>query len=418
MLAALAATRALAVPVELGNPFAHARLYVNPSSDAAVQAQAWSRSRPWAAAQMRKIAREPVVEWYGDRLADPGALFRRRVRDEYQPDHATAFIAVYDLPHRDCFGRFSAGGARGAGAYEAWIRSMTSAIGSYPAIVIVEPDGLPDSPCLGPLAGERLALIAYAAKTLASLPSTSVYIDAGRSDWLPASRTISLLRRAGVKYTRGFALDVTGYASTREELAYGDRIGAALGGKHFVVNTSRNGNGPLGRSKAHSVQELWCNTPGRALGPRPTTHTGDSLADAYEWILHPGYSDGRCQGGQAAGTWWPSYALGLASRAHYTGSVRRCATVGTRNRRSGRGTAPRSWPRHRLRRAPRELGRARASVREPVSPGTDPRPRRATSPSQACCMAVGCSASHACWSLPISVIGGSPSKNSAAIGPQ
>jgi endoglucanase len=266
---------------------------------------------------MQKIASQPWAEWYGDWLPDPGALFRQRVADRYAPTGTTAFVAVYDLPHRDCSGSFSAGGASSVGAYKAWIRNMAAAIGNYPTIVVVEPDGLPDSPCLGALQAQRLGLIAFATRTLASLPHTSVYIDAGRSDWLPAAETISLLRRAGIKYARGFALDTTGYGSTSSELRYGHQIGAALGGKHFIVNSSRNGNGPLGRARASTVQQLWCNTPGRALGARPSTRTGDPLADAYEWILHPGYSDGYCEGGPAAGTWWPLYALGLASRARY-----------------------------------------------------------------------------------------------------
>jgi endoglucanase len=324
LAAAVLATAALALPAPgtasvHGNPFAHARLFVDPNSDAAMQAQTWAHSRPNPAAQMRKIAAEPWAEWYGGWLPDPGVLFRQRVQDRYAPDNATAFIAVYNLPYRDCSGVYSAGGAHGAGAYKAWIRSIADAIGSYPTIVIVEPDGVPDTPCLHArgLDGQRLDLIAYATKTLASLSHTSVYIDAGRSDWLPAGEVISLLRRAGVRYARGFALDTTGYARTADELRYGHQIGAALGGKHFVVNTSRNGNGPLGAGQARNAQELWCNTPGRALGPRPTTHTGDRLADAYEWILHPGYSDGFCQGGPVAGSWWPHYALGLAQRARY-----------------------------------------------------------------------------------------------------
>jgi endoglucanase len=298
-----------------GNPFADAHLYVDPNSDAAMQAQQWDQSRPADAAAMRKIADQPWAEWYGDWLPDAGALFSERVADRYRGDNATAFIAVYDLPHRDCSGTYSAGGAGSAKAYRAWIRNLAAAIGDYPTIAIVEPDGLADTPCLGALGAERLSLIGYAAKTLGGLPNTSVYIDAGRSDWLPAGRVISLLRRAGIRYARGFALDVTGYARTRDELRYGHRIGAALGGKHFIVNTSRNGNGPL--KHPHSIRQTWCNTPGRALGRPPTTDTGDRLADAYEWILHPGYSDGYCEGGPSAGTWWPPYALGLASRAHY-----------------------------------------------------------------------------------------------------
>ncbi len=305
-----------------GNPFRGTHLYVlkpgDVGADAASAAQSLAQSNPGQAAEMRKIAVQPWAEWYGGWLTDPGGLFQQRVQQWYAPDHATAFIVVYNLPKRDCSGVFSAGGASGPDAYRAWIQSVAAGIGSYPTIVVVEPDGLPDSPCLpGPLKAQRLSLISYAAKTLASQPNTSVYIDAGRSDWLPAQQMISLLRRGGVRYARGFSLDVTGYGTTRSELRYGDRIARALGRKHFIINTSRNGNGPLGANHAANTQELWCNTPGRALGPRPTTRTGDPLADGFEWILHPGYSDGYCQGGPTAGSWWPQYALGLASRAHY-----------------------------------------------------------------------------------------------------
>jgi endoglucanase len=163
---------------------------------------------------------------------------------------------------------------------------------------------------------ERYALQAYATHALAALPHTAVYLDAGRSDWRPAGEMIAALRASDVAEARGFTLDVTGYAATRNELRYGDRIARALGRKHFVVNTSRNGRGALPRSQVHNRQDTWCNTPGRALGPRPSAATGDPLADAFEWVLHPGYSDGPCNGGPNHG-WWPEYALGLAQRAAY-----------------------------------------------------------------------------------------------------
>lgn len=73
-----------------------------------------------------------------------------------------------------------------------------------------------------------------------------------------------------------------------------------------VIDTGRNGLGPSGE---------WCNPLGRALGPRPTTATGTSLADAFLWIKQPGLSDGPCNSGPAAGAWWADYALGLAQRS-------------------------------------------------------------------------------------------------------
>jgi endoglucanase len=69
-----------------------------------------------------------------------------------------------------------------------------------------------------------------------------------------------------------------------------------------------NGNGPLGGDRS----DAWCKPPGRALGTRPTTHTGERARDACLWIERPGESDGECRGGPAAGQWWPEYALGPA----------------------------------------------------------------------------------------------------------
>jgi endoglucanase len=98
--------------------------------------------------------------------------------------------------------------------------------------------------------------------------------------------------------------------TTASQRTYGDQLSGLIGGKHYIVDTSRNGLGPTADGE-------WCNPSGRALGDRPTAATGDVLADAYFWIKRPGESDGTCNGGPAAGAWWADYALGLAKRAAY-----------------------------------------------------------------------------------------------------
>lgn len=299
------------------NPFAGARLYVRPDSDAADQARAWASSRPADAAQLGKIAREGWAEWLGGWLPDAGTYVRWYIRTKLAPTGSLGFFVIYNLPHRDCSGAYSAGGAAHDAAYRAWIDDVANGIGNYPTAVVVEPDGLPDAGCLNQAQRhERYALEAYVTHRLASLPHTSVYIDAGRSDWRPWRQMVAALRASDVAEARGFALNVTGYATTAHEVAYGNRIARALGGKHFIVNTSRNGRGPW-KPPTRSFQDRWCNQRGRALGPRPTTRTGSRFADAYEWILHPGYSDGPCNGGGPAGSWWPDYALELARNASY-----------------------------------------------------------------------------------------------------
>jgi endoglucanase len=97
-------------------------------------------------------------------------------------------------------------------------------------------------------------------------------------------------------------------AAADDSLAYGKELSALVGGKHFVIDTSRNGNGPY---EEGDPARRWCNPPGRALGETPTTRTAGPLVDAYLWVKRPGESDGECRGGPKAGQWWQRYARGL-----------------------------------------------------------------------------------------------------------
>jgi endoglucanase len=166
--------------------------------------------------------------------------------------------------------------------------------------------------CLGAGAtAERYALLGHAVDVLRANPGTVVYLDAGNPTWIrEPARMAAALRRAGVERAHGFALNVANFETTADNVAYGTALSRLLGGAHFVVDTSRNGNGPaaIGAGDRH-----WCNPPGRRLGDAPTTRTGNPLVDAYLWVKRPGESDGACSpGAPPAGRWWPEYALGLA----------------------------------------------------------------------------------------------------------
>ena len=119
------------------------------------------------------------------------------------------------------------------------------------------------------------------------------------------------LTEAGVAEANGFVLNVADDRRTPDKLVYGRELSARVAGKHFVIDTSRNGQGPA------EGPDAWCNPPGRGLGRRPGVSTDDPLLDAYLWIKRPGESDGWCNGGPAAGAWWPEYALELARNAGY-----------------------------------------------------------------------------------------------------
>ena len=173
--------------------------------------------------------------------------------------------------------------------------------------MILEPDALALLDCLTPVAQTaRLGLLRAAVKRLTAGGNVAVYLDAGHAGWVPPDVMASRLISAGVAAARGFALNVSNFGMTANEVAYGRRIAPTIGWKRFVIDTSRNGVGPA------TGAEAWCNPPQRELGHAPTSTTGDPIVDAFLWIKRPGESDGPCQGGPAAGTWWRQHALDLA----------------------------------------------------------------------------------------------------------
>jgi endoglucanase len=92
---------------------------------------------------------------------------------------------------------------------------------------------------------------------------------------------------------------------------------------HFVIDTSRNGNGPNDMvgdgstftnystapydQQASVISTLrsgnWCNPPGSGLGLAPRANTGNPLVDAYLWVKIPGESDGQCDSAGGARAW-------------------------------------------------------------------------------------------------------------------
>ena len=287
-----------------GNPFAGKRLYVDPNSTAKRQAETLRRSRPQDAALLQLIAKQPTARWLGDWARDIRAEVDAAVSTITRTGALPVFVA-YNIPGRDC-GLYSAGGARGSDAYRKWVRDFASGLRGRSTIVILEPDALAGMDCLNAAAQkDRLALIAYAVAELQK-QKASVYIDAGNARWKSADVMAARLRQAGIANAAGFSLNVSNYMNNAANIAYGERLSKLLGGKHFIIDTSRNGLG--------STTE-WCNPRGQALGIAPTTNTGHPLVDAFLWVKQPGESDGTCRGGPRAGSWWDEIAIELARAA-------------------------------------------------------------------------------------------------------
>ena len=292
-------------------PFSGAMFYIDPNSKARQTADAWRSTRPADAAQMDKVANSSWASWYNGWHSDVRSAVNSRVTTVTNAG-ALPVLVAYNIPQRDC-GSYSAGGSESAEAYRAWIQAFADGIGSRRAVVILEPDALAGMGCLSATDQDRrVALLLHALRTLKAKGNVAVYLDAGHPKWLTTATAASRLQRAGIAEADGFALNVSNFHTTADNVRYGETLSALVGGKHFVIDTSRNGMGSNGE---------WCNPSGRALGARATSATGHALVDALLWIKVPGESDGTCNGGPNSGAWWPEYALGLAQRSTLTGSL-------------------------------------------------------------------------------------------------
>lgn len=284
-------------------PLPGAALYVDPTSQAKAQADAWRSSRPLDAALLDRIADRPQAFWLGEWSGDVRSAVDGIVTRAAAAGRVPVLVA-YGIPQRDC-GSYSAGGANSPDAYRTWIRALAAGIGTRRAIVVIEPDAVAGLDCLSTAdRAVRLELLADATRVLAARPATAVYLDGGHDAWQPVTVIADRLRQAGAADAQGFSLNVSNFRAQAGLVTYGQQVAAAIGVAHFVIDTSRNGAGP-------AADGAWCNPPGRKLGSVPGTAAVHRL-DWNLWVKRPGESDGPCNGGPAAGVFWPEYALGLA----------------------------------------------------------------------------------------------------------
>ncbi|MDM7883881.1 glycoside hydrolase family 6 protein [Curtobacterium sp. RHCKG23] len=281
--------------------------YRSDTSEAAKQVTALATSDPAGARAARTISEHPVAIWLGDwtqgttldRTLDQAVAGAERTG-------TTPVFVTYAIPHRDC-GGYSAGGMDET-TYTAWVDRIAERLRGHRAAVLVEPDSLAmlsNSACDASLGEQRFRVLSreVAAFTAAGVPA---YLDAGNSNWVPPTVMAERLDRAGVRSARGFFTNVANYYPTAQEQAYAERVSAATGGSHYVIDTSRNGQGWKG---------TWCNAPGSGLGTTPRVVTDGTRLDALLWVKTPGASDGTCNGGPAAGRWWSSFAQALVANA-------------------------------------------------------------------------------------------------------
>ncbi|GAA1903658.1 glycoside hydrolase family 6 protein [Lapillicoccus jejuensis] len=285
--------------------------------------QDWSTTQAMRTGSLSaaRLARVPQAKWIGpeDQPAWIADYLGRAQAAGRLPS-----LVLYAVPGRDC-GSYSAGGFTTDAQYLAWVRMVRQTIAGRPTVVVVEPDALAQGSCSGRAAdtAARVALLAQAVDILTRDATTAVYLDAGHEWWMSAATAASRLVAAHVQKARGFTLDVSNFYATAGEVAYGQKVVAAVralvptADPHFVVDTSRNGNGP-----APTGPLDWCNPSGRRLGALPGATTGTPGLDGYLWVKHPGESDGACRPGEpGSGQWYGAWADDVLVRTLLTGAV-------------------------------------------------------------------------------------------------
>lgn len=248
------------------------------------------------------LANHSIAQWLGDWVSNP-----QSVMSGYASAAGTKTIiaAIYAIPNRDS-GGYSSGGFPNQAAYLNWVTQVQSGAGSARVWYILEPDALGHANSFSSGAkAERLSSLSQAVTILKGGSNARVYIDC--SHWLSASAAADLLVGANIAACEGFSLNVSNFQTTNSMYTFGDAVVAQLAsrgqpGKKYVIDTSRNGNGPLTSAFGPAATPWlnanrdWCNPPGRAIGLSPRKPAGRPNCDALLYIKIIGESDGNDPG--------------------------------------------------------------------------------------------------------------------------
>lgn len=283
-------------PVSTPSPVGDSGLY----NDTQSQLHQWLKANPNHPQYQllkTKIADVPKAVWLGDWSDD----LDRQVKEAREQNKTAVFI-LYNSIKRD-LGSYSAGGAANIEKYLQWIDKFVTRVGDLKCFVMMEPDALPHMANMSVDDVKlRQQMLQQGLQRLRKNKNARVYLDAGHSNWLSADETARLLKVIGVELFDGFALNVSNRRPTDELIRFGKEVSGKVGGKHFIIDTSRNG----------VAQSEWLNPTGEKLGRLPTFNTGEALCDAFLWLKSPGESDGEGNGGPPAGKLWIERALQLA----------------------------------------------------------------------------------------------------------
>lgn len=275
LLVALSAVAATALAATaLTEPPPSTTWYVDPQTPANRElASLQAQGRHHEAALVERIASQPRFEWFG--------LFVGANRLKEYVDRAVAagkvpLVVIFNVEAREC---------HDLAAARRFYDEAAAAIGSRPAVVALEPDSLGS---MKPSERACFAAIGHGVRVLSALPGTTVYVEAGASDWGGGApqRMARKLRRVDVCRAGGVLLNATHADWTDRNVRYGRALERLLPCRlRILVNTAENGQGPNPRTR----RRAWCDSGHHyGLGPAPASPTRFPGV-AYGWVNRPGY---------------------------------------------------------------------------------------------------------------------------------
>lgn len=293
------------------HPFRGATLYVDRDTAAA----RWQAAH--GADWLDPITTRPQARWVNSPHDVPaaGVLAERARRRGQLP-----VVVAYWIPNRGCANHRE--GAPDVAAYRDYIGKLIRALGRTRSAVVMEPDAIA-ADCFDTARGK---LIAEATKRLADA-GHAVYLDAGHSKWRSTGETAQRLLASGITSAEGFAVNVSNRQTTEDSYRWGRELSDLLGGREFVIDTSRNGAGPPPDDP--NRDDEWCNPARQALGEPPRPVSDRPGLAALLWIKDPGESDGKC-GGEKTYLFTPTQARTLIAGAAWLPAGERAAARAAR----------------------------------------------------------------------------------------
>jgi endoglucanase len=243
------------------------------------------------------IVAQPTAVWFGEWSPNLTEDVGAQVAEARDSDRV-AVLVTYESLVRGCENPLTST-KDGTSSYLKRSNALAQGIGEAAAIVLFEPGNFASLDCS--TAKERtlrLKAIGQAVKSNKKLaPNALTYVDAGPVPGKTPEDVAEWLDAAGLRSARGFALNVAGYRSTDDMVAYADSLNEVLESKFgyrkpYVIDTSRNG--------APGDVAGDCNPGGVRIGDPPRTASQGEGPELFVWAKVPGESDGGC--GQAPNT--------------------------------------------------------------------------------------------------------------------